>query len=117
MKRGGSVTRALSVAEARAAVHLSAAALRSSIYGRDGNGLDASTPCARRENTRIVLTGYGAIATAVAAVKMGASIIWQSPPMPMMTRACCRMAKRCRPARGADVGGSRALGNTYPAGI
>jgi two-component system response regulator RegA len=75
-KRGFHVTRALSVAEARAAVHLSAPAFAVvDLRLEDGNGLDVVDALREaRENTRIVvLTGYGAIATAVAAIKMGAS--------------------------------------------
>lgn len=81
-KRGFHVTRALSVAEARAAVHLSAPAFAVvDLRLEDGNGLDVVDALREaRENTRIVvLTGYGAIATAVAAVKMGATDYLSKP--------------------------------------
>ena len=75
-KRGFQVTRALSVAEARLAVQAHAPAYAVvDLRLEDGNGLDIVDALREaRENTRIVvLTGYGAIATAVAAIKMGAS--------------------------------------------
>lgn len=75
-KRGFQVTRALSVAEARAAVQVRAPAFAVvDLRLEDGNGLDVVDALREaRENTRIVvLTGYGAIATAVAAIKMGAT--------------------------------------------
>ena len=81
-KRGFHVTRALSVAEARAAVHLSAPAFAVvDLRLEDGNGLDVVDALREaRENTRIVvLTGYGAIATAVAAVKIGATDYLSKP--------------------------------------
>lgn len=74
-KRGFDVTRALSVAEARAAVQVKAPAFAVvDLRLEDGNGLDVVDALREaRENVRIVvLTGYGAIATAVAAIKMGA---------------------------------------------
>ena len=75
-KRGFSVETAVSVAEGKA---ISTA--RPPAYAvvdlrlEDGNGLDVvETLRARRPDSRIVvLTGYGAIATAVAAVKIGAT--------------------------------------------
>ncbi len=74
-KRGFQVARAVSVAGA-----LAAAQARPPAYAvvdlrlEDGNGLDVVDALRElRTDTRIViLTGYGAIATAVAAVKMGA---------------------------------------------
>ena len=75
-KRGFEVTRALAAAEARAAVQAHAPAYAVvDLRLEDGNGLDVVDALREaRENTRIVvLTGYGAIATAVAAIKMGAS--------------------------------------------
>ncbi|MBW7922099.1 MAG: ActR/PrrA/RegA family redox response regulator transcription factor [Rubellimicrobium sp.] len=73
--RGFSVTTAASVADGRAA-----AEARPPAYAvvdlrlEDGNGLEVVEVLReRRPDSRIVvLTGYGAIATAVAAVKMGA---------------------------------------------
>jgi two-component system response regulator RegA len=52
----------------------------------DGNGLDVVAALhQKRDDARaVVLTGYGNIATAVTAVKLGAvSIISASPPTPM----------------------------------
>ncbi|ABL70865.1 MULTISPECIES: ActR/PrrA/RegA family redox response regulator transcription factor [Paracoccus] len=81
-KRGFAVTRAASVAEARAAVaeHAPAHAVVD-LRLEDGNGLDVVDALREaREDTRIVvLTGYGAIATAVAAVKMGATDYLSKP--------------------------------------
>ncbi len=74
-KRGFLVSRAPSVAEARAAIKERAPAFAVvDLRLEDGNGLDVVDALREaREDTRIVvLTGYGAIATAVAAVKMGA---------------------------------------------
>ena len=75
-KRGFQVTRALSVAEARSALQAHAPAYAVvDLRLEDGNGLDVVEALREaRANARIVvLTGYGAIATAVAAIKMGAS--------------------------------------------
>ncbi|RDW12217.1 ActR/PrrA/RegA family redox response regulator transcription factor [Paracoccus thiocyanatus] len=81
-KRGFAVTRAASVAEARAAVaaHAPAHAVVD-LRLEDGNGLDVVDALREaREDVRIVvLTGYGAIATAVAAVKMGATDYLSKP--------------------------------------
>lgn len=74
-KRGFAVEVAVSVAEGRAA-----ASARPPAYAvcdlrlEDGNGLDVVEVIRERrpESRVIVLTGYGAIATAVAAVKIGA---------------------------------------------
>ena len=74
-KRGFQVTRALSVAEARSALQAHAPAYAVvDLRLEDGNGLDVVEALREaRANARIVvLTGYGAIATAVAAVKAGA---------------------------------------------
>jgi len=81
-KRGFNVILAASVAEARAAV-----AERAPAYAvvdlrlEDGYGLDVVDALREaREDARIVvLTGYGAIATAVAAVKMGATDYLSKP--------------------------------------
>ena len=81
-KRGFSVARAASVAEARTAVaeHPPAYAVVD-LRLEDGNGLDVVDALREaREDARIVvLTGYGAIATAVAAVKMGATDYLSNP--------------------------------------
>ncbi|WP_347267064.1 ActR/PrrA/RegA family redox response regulator transcription factor [Paracoccus sp. (in: a-proteobacteria)] len=74
-KRGFAVTRALSVAEARGALAGQAPAYAVvDLRLEDGNGLDVVDALreARQDARIVVLTGYGAIATAVAAVKMGA---------------------------------------------
>lgn len=74
-KRGFQTEVALSVAEGRAQVeaHAPAYAVVDLRLG-DGNGLDVVQALHERrpESRVIVLTGYGAIATAVAAVKIGA---------------------------------------------
>lgn len=75
-KRGFDVTRALSVAQAKEALarHAPAYAVID-LRLEDGNGLDVvdALRAARKDARIVVLTGYGAIATAVAAVKMGAT--------------------------------------------
>jgi two-component system, response regulator RegA len=81
-KRGFAVTPAQSFAEAR-----QIATSRAPAYAvvdlrlEDGNGLDfVEMLRERREDARIVvLTGYGAIATAVAAVKIGATDYLSKP--------------------------------------
>ena len=81
-KRGFSVETAQSVAEGK-----TIATARPPAYAvvdlrlEDGNGLDVvETLRARRPESRIVvLTGYGAIATAVAAVKIGATDYMAKP--------------------------------------
>ena len=73
--RGFEVTTAASVAEAREALRTSVPAFAVlDMRLEDGNGLKVVEAIReRREDARIVmLTGYGAIATAVAAVKAGA---------------------------------------------
>ncbi len=75
-KRGFVVTLAESVAQARGAIAVSAPAYAvCDLRLGDGNGLDAVEMIReKRPDARIVvLTGYGAIATAVAAVKIGAT--------------------------------------------
>ncbi len=84
----------------------------------DGNGLDVvETLRERRPDCRIVvLTGYGAIATAVAAVKIGA-IDYLSKPADAndVTNALLAQGEALPAAAGkSDVGRPRALG-TYPA--
>lgn len=81
-KRGFQVTRALSVADARAAVQISPPAYAVvDLRLEDGNGLDVVDALyeARADARIVVLTGYGAIATAVAAVKMGATDYLSKP--------------------------------------
>lgn len=75
-KRGFRPQTALSVADAISSIGQQAPAYAVvDLRLEDGNGLDVvETLRAAREDARIiVLTGYGAIATAVAAVKMGAT--------------------------------------------
>jgi two-component system response regulator RegA len=74
-KRGFTTDTAQSVAEGRAKAHANPPAYAVvDLRLEDGNGLDViETLRERRPDCRIVvLTGYGAIATAVAAVKIGA---------------------------------------------
>ncbi|SFH07077.1 two-component system, response regulator RegA [Palleronia marisminoris] len=81
-KRGFKVTTAESVAEGRAhATHCPPAYAVVDLRLGDGNGLDVvETIRAKREDAKIVvLTGYGAIATAVAAVKIGATDYLSKP--------------------------------------
>ena len=80
--RGFQVTTAASVAEAREALRTSVPAFAVlDMRLEDGNGLKVVEAIReRREDARIVmLTGYGAIATAVAAVKAGAVDYLQKP--------------------------------------
>ena len=80
--RGFEVTTAGSVAEAREALRGSAPAFAVlDMRLEDGNGLKVVEAIRdRRDDARIVmLTGYGAIATAVAAVKAGAVDYLQKP--------------------------------------
>ncbi|MBL4806725.1 MAG: ActR/PrrA/RegA family redox response regulator transcription factor [Rhodobacteraceae bacterium] len=81
-KRGFTVTMAQSVAEAKAAIASSPPAYAVfDLRLEDGNGLDAVEFLREhRSDARvIVLTGYGAIATAVAAVKIGATDYLSKP--------------------------------------
>ncbi|KGJ05678.1 chemotaxis protein CheY [Paracoccus halophilus] len=81
-KRGFAVTRAASVAEARAALRAGPPAYAViDLRLEDGNGLDIVDALrdAREDARIVVLTGYGAIATAVAAVKMGATDYLSKP--------------------------------------
>ena len=80
--RGFEVTTAASVAEAREALRTTVPAFAVlDMRLEDGNGLKVVEAIRdRREDSRIVmLTGYGAIATAVAAVKAGAVDYLQKP--------------------------------------
>ncbi|MDB6178126.1 ActR/PrrA/RegA family redox response regulator transcription factor [Paracoccus sp. Z330] len=83
MERRGFQTRtALSVADAMVMIEDSAPAYAViDLRLEDGNGLDVVEALreAREEAKIIVLTGYGAIATAVAAVKMGATDYLSKP--------------------------------------
>ena len=83
----------------------------------DGNGLDVVSALKRqRPDARaIVLTGYGNIATAVTAVKMGA-VDYLSKPADAddMVAALLAAAPTNRTAAEPDVGRSRALG-AHPA--
>lgn len=81
-KRGFNVSRAASVAEAREIVAASPPAHAVvDLRLEDGNGLDIVDALreARADARIVVLTGYGAIATAVAAVKMGATDYLSKP--------------------------------------
>lgn len=81
-KRGFQVSRAASVAEAREIVAQGAPAFAVvDLRLEDGNGLDVVDALreARADARIVVLTGYGAIATAVAAVKMGATDYLSKP--------------------------------------
>ncbi len=81
-RRGFVPTVALSVAEAMAAVKAAPAAYAVvDLRLKDGSGLDVVEALrdARADARIIVLTGYGAIATAVAAVKMGATDYLSKP--------------------------------------
>ncbi|MTH65241.1 ActR/PrrA/RegA family redox response regulator transcription factor [Paracoccus shanxieyensis] len=81
-KRGFQVSRAATVAEARDIVAAKPPAFAVvDLRLEDGNGLDVVDALreAREDARIIVLTGYGAIATAVAAVKMGASDYLSKP--------------------------------------
>ncbi len=84
----------------------------------DGNGLDViELVRKRRPDSRVVvLTGYGNIATAVTAVKLGAVDYLAKPAdADEIHFALTPRARRARPAAGkSDVGRSRPLG-THPA--
>jgi len=81
-KRGFEVSTAGSVSEARLIVAKTPPAYAVvDLRLEDGNGLDVVDALreARAEARIVVLTGYGAIATAVAAVKMGATDYLSKP--------------------------------------
>lgn len=81
-KRGFEPIRALSVAQAREALAQKAPAYAVvDLRLEDGNGLDVVDALreARADARIVILTGYGAIATAVAAVKMGATDYLSKP--------------------------------------
>lgn len=81
-KRGFEVETALSVADGRAiAMSRTPAYAVCDLRLEDGNGLDVVEVIReRRPDSRVVvLTGYGAIATAVAAVKIGATDYLSKP--------------------------------------
>ena len=84
----------------------------------DGNGLDViSAMKKRRPDARaIILTGYGNIATAVNAVKLGA-VDYLAKPVDADDVVAALLALAARQGRAAgksDVGRPRALG-AYPA--
>ncbi|QPH52685.1 ActR/PrrA/RegA family redox response regulator transcription factor [Pontivivens ytuae] len=81
-KRGFAVTEASTVAEGKAAVQSKPPAYAVvDLRLEDGNGLDVVEALrgARDDARIVVLTGYGAIATAVAAVKIGATDYLSKP--------------------------------------
>jgi two-component system response regulator RegA len=81
-KRGFDVEVALSVADGRAAAEARPPAYAvCDLRLEDGNGLDVVEVIRekRPESRVVVLTGYGAIATAVAAVKIGATDYLSKP--------------------------------------
>ena len=81
-RRGFETTPAESVAEGLAMVRRAPPAYAViDLRLEDGNGLDVveALRAARPESSIVVLTGYGAIATAVAAVKIGASDYLSKP--------------------------------------
>ncbi len=81
-KRGFDVEMAASVAEGRASVTRKPAAFAVvDLRLGDGNGLDVVEALRERrpDSKIVVLTGYGAIATAVAAVKIGATDYLSKP--------------------------------------
>ncbi|WP_281967093.1 ActR/PrrA/RegA family redox response regulator transcription factor [Roseovarius nanhaiticus] len=81
-KRGFNVEVALSVAEGKAAAEARPPAYAvCDLRLEDGNGLDVVEVIRdkRPESRVVVLTGYGAIATAVAAVKIGATDYLSKP--------------------------------------
>src|SRR6185437_15994504 len=93
--RGFSVTSCDSVSDGLAHIGKSAPAFAVvDLRLGDGNGLDVVSALKRqRPDARaIVLTGYGNIATAVTAVKMGAVDYLSKPATPMM------WSRRCSPA-------------------
>ncbi|WP_316013897.1 ActR/PrrA/RegA family redox response regulator transcription factor [Roseobacter sp. HKCCA0434] len=81
-KRGFAVTEAASVADGLAAVKAKPPTYAVlDLRLEDGNGLDVveALRAARADARIVVLTGYGAIATAVAAVKIGATDYLSKP--------------------------------------
>ena len=118
-RKGFAVTAVGSVAEAR----VEAARMRFShavvdMRLEDGNGLDLVTELrALSPEVRIVvLTGYGNLATAVAAVKAGAVDYLAKPadPEDIVRALSAEAGDPPRSAARADVGRSGALG-AYPA--
>ena len=68
----------------------------------DGNGLDviSALHAARPDARAIVLTGYGNIATAVTAVKMGCRrLSCKNPPMPTTSARLCWLRRVKKPIR------------------
>lgn len=101
-KRGFTVSRAVSVAQAREIVAQAPPAHAVvDLRLEDGNGLDIVDALreARADARIVVLTGYGAIATAVAAVKMGATDYLSKPAdADEVTRALLSSAEALPPA-------------------
>ena len=119
-KRGFEVETARSVAEGRrgwpgptAGLRGGRSAARRRQRARGDRGLRDGPPDCRI----VVLTGYGAIATAVAAVKIGASDYLSKPAdADDVTRAAGPRRRSAAAAGKPDVGRPGALG-TYPAGL
>ena len=117
--RGFAVTTAKSVADGLLQVEKAAPAFAVvDMRLGDGNGLDVVSAMKKRrpEARAIILTGYGNIATAVNAVKLGA-VDYLAKPVDADDVA--RGAARARQQKGraagkSDVGGPRALG-AHPA--
>ncbi|MFT4014491.1 MAG: ActR/PrrA/RegA family redox response regulator transcription factor [Paracoccus sp. (in: a-proteobacteria)] len=100
-KRGFSVMRAASIAAAKEIVATTPPAFAVvDLRLEDGNGLDVVDALreARADARIVVLTGYGAIATAVAAVKMGATDYLSKPAdADEVTRALLSVAETLPP--------------------
>ena len=117
--RGFVVTTAESVAEGLLQVERAAPAFAVvDMRLGDGNGLDVISAIKKRrpEARAIILTGYGNIATAVNAVKLGA-VDYLAKPVDADDVAAALLAidnKKDRAAGKSDVGGPRALG-AHPA--
>ena len=119
--RGFSVELAESVAEGRAAIKTAAPKFAVvDLRLEDGNGLELIEVIREaREDTRIImLTGYGNIATAVNAVKLGAVDYLSKPAdadevFAALTR---EPGEKVEPPGKPDVGGPGTLG-THPAGL
>ncbi len=117
--RGFTARTAMSVAEAIAAIETAPPAFAViDLRLGDGSGLDVMRALkAKRADARgVILTGYGAIATAVMAVKLGAFDYLAKPANAddVVVRADGRAARRAVRARSADVGRPGALG-AHPA--
>ncbi len=113
-KRGFLVSRAASVAEARVLLEGGAPAFAVvDLRLEDGNGLDVVDALreARADARIVVLTGYGAIATAVAAVKMGATDYLSKPAdAEDITRALLSRGETLPPPPEAPMSADRVRG-------